>query len=213
MALKRTFSITNIVLSIFVVTICIMLFRVSQDVRDAEKKLRKIDSAIATERETMRVLNAEWSYLTRPERIEELAHKYLDMERPPVKDILLHVSELPYPVEESPIATVSLTDSSKQVKVLADSNELPSLDMMESETSASPLSVDENNNVAQMDGTYKAPMPSSLSAASQKTSSSSSSSSSSSRSDSGAKIIKPRPDSQSFDELLNNIQKQAYGAP
>lgn len=65
------------------------LFWVSQQVQLLERDQRGYASQIASEQEGMRVLNAEWDYLNRPDRIEALAAKYLDQMQPVIPDNLL----------------------------------------------------------------------------------------------------------------------------
>ena len=56
-----------------------LLFWTSQKVQISEARLRQIREAVAGEENTIRVLNAEWAYLTRPDRLEHLAKTYLGM--------------------------------------------------------------------------------------------------------------------------------------
>ncbi|MBI4031754.1 MAG: energy transducer TonB [Proteobacteria bacterium] len=60
----------------------VMLFSVSQKVQTAESEQRRLSAAVEGERETIRVLNAEWDYLNRPDRVEDLAREYLRMKPP-----------------------------------------------------------------------------------------------------------------------------------
>ena len=53
------------------------LFQVKYEVMQQEDELARITSKIAESREAVRVLNAEWSFLTQPARLEELAQRYL----------------------------------------------------------------------------------------------------------------------------------------
>lgn len=58
------------------------LFHVKYQVQTLEDRLAKVNRAIVREQEQIHVLRAEWSYLDRPERIEQLAKKYLDLAAP-----------------------------------------------------------------------------------------------------------------------------------
>jgi cell division protein FtsL len=55
------------------------LFRVSYRVEHLQKHLAAVNKQIAQEQENIRVLDAEWTYLNQPSRLEALAHKYLGM--------------------------------------------------------------------------------------------------------------------------------------
>jgi len=57
----------------------ISLFHTSQEVQTHSGELKKINVSIAQEKETLKVLKAEWSYLNQPERIENLAKEHLKM--------------------------------------------------------------------------------------------------------------------------------------
>ena len=55
------------------------LFHTSQKVHDEREKLGSLDVSISKEEESLRVLNAEWSYLNQPARLEKLVKTYLNM--------------------------------------------------------------------------------------------------------------------------------------
>ncbi len=57
-----------------------ILFQTSQNVQQAENNLHNVQTALAKEQDAMRVLETEWDYLNRPDRLEELARQYLKME-------------------------------------------------------------------------------------------------------------------------------------
>ena len=64
------------------------LFWTSQKVQTAENELRYLKRAVVNEEKTIRVLQAEWDYLNRPDRIESLAGEVLDMEQPSFDQIV-----------------------------------------------------------------------------------------------------------------------------
>lgn len=70
----------------------LLLFQTSQNVQRAEDKLRSTQDALNKEHDSLRVLEAEWDYLNRPDRIEELARQYLKMQSP-VPGSLVHDSQ------------------------------------------------------------------------------------------------------------------------
>lgn len=57
-----------------------LLFKTSQSVQRAERDLSEVTSSVAVEKESLRILTAEWDYLNRPERLEKLTLKNLDMD-------------------------------------------------------------------------------------------------------------------------------------
>ncbi len=63
------------------------LFYVKQLVHVAEDSLSIINRDIATSNEAIQVLKTEWSFLNRPERLENLTEVFLEMEAPSGKQI------------------------------------------------------------------------------------------------------------------------------
>lgn len=57
-----------------------LLFHTSQQVTDGRTALRAMEREVLREEESLRVLQAEWSYLNQPERLEKLAREYLDLQ-------------------------------------------------------------------------------------------------------------------------------------
>jgi len=55
------------------------LFPITYKVKALEEQLAQINSAHARSQEAIRVLRAEWAYLTRPERLADLADRHLDL--------------------------------------------------------------------------------------------------------------------------------------
>lgn len=56
-----------------------ILFQTSQRVNDGRQKLAEIGANTKKQEESLRVLQAEWSYLNQPERLEKLSQKYLGL--------------------------------------------------------------------------------------------------------------------------------------
>jgi hypothetical protein len=55
------------------------IFRTSQRVHEEHEKIAALNIEITKEQESLRVLNAEWSYLNQPERLEKLSKIYLHL--------------------------------------------------------------------------------------------------------------------------------------
>lgn len=55
------------------------LYEVEHAVRRLDRELASLQENVAREREAIRVLNAEWSYLTEPSRLQDLVSKYSEL--------------------------------------------------------------------------------------------------------------------------------------
>jgi cell division protein FtsL len=55
------------------------MFQVKYEVMQLEEQLVKVNRQIAESREAIHVLNAEWSFLTQPTRLAELAKRHLNL--------------------------------------------------------------------------------------------------------------------------------------
>lgn len=85
------------------------LFSIAFAVEDLESKLATINRDIERERESLHVLQAEWTYLNRPDRIEDLARQLLPQLAPPVIEQIVSIDEIPYPSEIPPSAALPKT--------------------------------------------------------------------------------------------------------
>ena len=63
------------------------LFELKYEVRALYQERAALYGRIADEEETLRVLQAEWSFLSQPDRIQELAQRYLALETPVARQI------------------------------------------------------------------------------------------------------------------------------
>jgi len=57
---------------------CFGLYLLGHDVERLEKRLAELNRQILHEEQTIQVLKAEWVYLNRPERLQELSARYAD---------------------------------------------------------------------------------------------------------------------------------------
>jgi hypothetical protein len=62
-----------------VIAVGYAMFQVKYEVMQQEQTLASINKQITDGREQIRVLNAEWSYLARPSRLEELSTRFLHL--------------------------------------------------------------------------------------------------------------------------------------
>jgi hypothetical protein len=88
-----------------VVLVGYAMFQVKYEVMKQEEALARIDRQIAESREAVRNLNAEWSFLTQPARLNELTQRHLNLvpigtkQLGTIADIPLRASE-PAPTAE-----------------------------------------------------------------------------------------------------------------
>lgn len=75
----RLFRISNLLYAAATACLAALLFWTSQNVQHAENKLDDVKAKLHAEQDSLHVLEAEWSYLTRPERLEQLAKDNLHM--------------------------------------------------------------------------------------------------------------------------------------
>lgn len=68
--------------SILCLAVVIGLFVVKHWVQDLEDRLHALNAEILADRDATQVLEAEWSYLNQPARLEALSRKLLGMEPP-----------------------------------------------------------------------------------------------------------------------------------
>lgn len=115
----RLSTLTSIVLALLAGG---ALFWVSQQVQQLEHEQRVLKQAITSEKEGIRVLNAEWDYLNRPERLEALVKQHLNtMEPVTPEDLLQDAKGVPEPVDlgdedERTILVSTDKDGSKKSK-------------------------------------------------------------------------------------------------
>jgi cell division protein FtsL len=90
------------------------LYLVKQEVLGLEEQVARLDDKIARDREAIRVLHAEWAYLTNPDRLAQLAAKHLGLKPPQAGQIADTVEKLPPPRDpQEPDIVPSTKDSAK----------------------------------------------------------------------------------------------------
>lgn len=79
--------------SVLGIAVVIGLFVVKHRVQDLEDRLHALNAEIITDRDAIQVLQAEWSYLNQPARLEALGKRLLGLE-PPVVAQTVSMQEL-----------------------------------------------------------------------------------------------------------------------
>ncbi len=72
------------------------LYGIAYEVEQMEKELAALEREIIGERKSIHVLEAEWAYLARPERIEELSGQYLPRMQGLTAERIGAYEDLPY---------------------------------------------------------------------------------------------------------------------
>ena len=78
----------NAALVVAVLIAASIVYGLERESRLADGRLAKINRAIAEEREQIRRLRAEWSYLNTPARLEKLAVKHLQHVPSPISQVI-----------------------------------------------------------------------------------------------------------------------------
>lgn len=69
----------NACLVLAVLVSAFFLYSLEHSTRGYERQIAKLKSGISEERESIKVLGAEWSSLTRPDRLQKLAQEHLQL--------------------------------------------------------------------------------------------------------------------------------------
>lgn len=77
------FSPWPLVLPLAAIAMAVAVFSVTQSVQRREARVTELNRQLLNEQQTLRVLDAEWAYLTRPQRLEELMAMKQDIVMPP----------------------------------------------------------------------------------------------------------------------------------
>ena len=71
--------ILNLLLLVGAVGLSIGLYDVKYRAQRAERQADKLERQIASEKEAIKVLRAEWAHLNEPDRLQALAKRYTDL--------------------------------------------------------------------------------------------------------------------------------------
>lgn len=78
-----------------------IVFHVSYRVQSLEDDLGQLNRSIRFERESIRILNAEWAYLTRPDRLRALVDAHTDLTALQPRQMIQSVWDIPEPPPNS----------------------------------------------------------------------------------------------------------------
>lgn len=72
--------LTTTLVLLLIVASGVGLYQLKYKTQQLQREVTALDRQLAADREAIRVLEAEWTYLTRPERVAALAERYLALE-------------------------------------------------------------------------------------------------------------------------------------
>jgi cell division protein FtsL len=81
------------------------LFELKYEVRSLDQQKASLQRQIAGEEEALRVLQAEWSFLNQPDRIQELARRYLALDTPAASQIG-GIDRIPFRAPDDEVAQI-----------------------------------------------------------------------------------------------------------
>ena len=87
--LAATFWLGLVVVTVFTT------FKVKHAVQDIEEELNRVRKHTVAEQQEVRVLAAEWTYLTQPERLAELNRRFLQLGPAATKQLQPRIDDLP----------------------------------------------------------------------------------------------------------------------
>jgi cell division protein FtsL len=107
--------------AILVVTLLVsgfVLYSLEHSTRGIERRIAKLERGISEEIESTKFLNAEWSSLTRPDRLKALAEQHLGLKTLEAKQIV-KIEELGQKVPAEPIIKLE-ADGSDPIGAIID---------------------------------------------------------------------------------------------
>ena len=96
------FKLFNAILVLTVLISGFALYSLEHSTRGAERQIARLKRGIADEKESIKLLNAEWASLTRPERLQRLAREHLGLSTVTASQIV-RLEELGQKVPAEPI--------------------------------------------------------------------------------------------------------------
>lgn len=74
----------------FLAGLIVLIYDMKYETRRLEERAAELERAIAEEKDNVALMRAEWSHVTRPERLERLARDILDLQPAKPEQLLTH---------------------------------------------------------------------------------------------------------------------------
>jgi hypothetical protein len=88
--------LSNVLWAMVIVVALFMLYKVKYQVLALKQEVAATAQELRQEQDALRVVSAEWAYLNRPQRLQQLAAKYLASTDVTVNQIA-EIEEIPFP--------------------------------------------------------------------------------------------------------------------
>ncbi len=108
--MKRLF---NAVAMLVIIAAGIALYQVKYRTQHVQDEVRLLKQQIAADSEAIKVLRAEWTYLSRPDRLEALGSRYLALAPAASVQVVSSLDDIPF--REDPTVVVAQVDDFRAV--------------------------------------------------------------------------------------------------
>jgi cell division protein FtsL len=99
--------IFNLLAVVLILIVGFALYRMKFETQQLQNRVDQLNRQIAEDQSETKVLNAEWAYLSNPQRLQRLASRYLDLQPAGPKQMLLTVANIqPRPDDEGKVLRV-----------------------------------------------------------------------------------------------------------
>lgn len=103
----------NLIAVLLIVAAGVSLYQLKYNTQHLQQDVAQLRQQIAADNEAIKVLRAEWTYLSRPGRIEALGSRYLALKPVRAEQSIASLDEIPF--REDPHAVVAQVDDFRQV--------------------------------------------------------------------------------------------------
>jgi cell division protein FtsL len=103
----------NIVAIVVVIGAGVGLYQLKYTTEQVQEEVRRLEAQIASDEAAIKVLKAEWTYLSRPERLERLSERYLALRPTASAQVARNLEDIPF--RSDPLAVVAAGDDFRAV--------------------------------------------------------------------------------------------------